>query len=315
VRLNPDLRKAERLLRDAKEMVSAELPPTLLLNEHCQVCEFRQRCHDQAVQEDNLTLLRGMGEKELRSHNHKGIFTVTQLSYTFRYRKPRKRAKQHEHPHYHSLQARSIRTGTVHVHGRPSLPRGDTRVYLDIEGIPDRDLYYLVGVVVESGESITHYYYWADDEGGQDAAFTQFVELIGSLPNCVVYHYGNYETSALINMRRKLPPHYQDQLDSISKKAVNLLTIVHRHVYFPTYSNSLKDIAKALGHEWAEPEASGLWSVACRETWERNLDPTLKGRIVQYNKDDCLALKLLHDFLSAVEAGQPSAEGHNGKCP
>src|SRR5262249_36382521 len=63
VRLNADLRRTERLLREAKEMVVAESPSRLILNDHCQVCEFRQRCHDQAVQEDNLSLLRGMGEK------------------------------------------------------------------------------------------------------------------------------------------------------------------------------------------------------------------------------------------------------------
>jgi predicted RecB family nuclease len=175
VRLSPDVRKTERLLREVKEMVGPGSSPSLLLNDHCPVCEYGQRCHDQAVQEDNLTLLREMGEKEVRAYRQKGMFTITQLSYTFRYRKPRKRAKQHDHPHYHSLQARSIRTGTVHVHGRPSLPRADIKAYLDIEGIPDRDLYYLIGVVVESGESISHHYFWANEETEQDASFIQFL--------------------------------------------------------------------------------------------------------------------------------------------
>ena len=75
VRLNADLRRTERLLREVKEMVGAESPPRLILNDHCQVCEFRQRCHDQAVKEDNISLLRGMGEKEVKSYARKGIFT------------------------------------------------------------------------------------------------------------------------------------------------------------------------------------------------------------------------------------------------
>src|SRR5262249_26685665 len=133
VRLRPELREGVRLLRETKEMAGLGSSPSLLLNDHCPVCEYRQRCHDQAVQEDNLTLLRGMGEKEVRAYRQKGMFTVTQLSYTFRYRKPRKRAKQHNHPHYHSLQARSIRTGVVHVHGSPTRPRAGTKVYLDVE--------------------------------------------------------------------------------------------------------------------------------------------------------------------------------------
>jgi predicted RecB family nuclease len=67
VRLSQDLRRAERFLREIKEMAGQGSPPKLILNDHCQVCEFRQRCHDLAVKEDNLSLLRGMGEKEIRA--------------------------------------------------------------------------------------------------------------------------------------------------------------------------------------------------------------------------------------------------------
>ena len=44
VKLNPDHRKAEQVLRGLKDMANSGSPPRLLLNEHCQVCEFRQRC-------------------------------------------------------------------------------------------------------------------------------------------------------------------------------------------------------------------------------------------------------------------------------
>jgi predicted RecB family nuclease len=79
MRLPPDLRQAEQCLRDVQEMTQAVAPPPLILNQHCQVCEFRQRCYDQAVREDNLSLLRGMSEKEIKHHSRKGIFTITQL--------------------------------------------------------------------------------------------------------------------------------------------------------------------------------------------------------------------------------------------
>jgi predicted RecB family nuclease len=46
VRLNPDTRRSERLLRELKEMANPGTPPSLILNNHCPVCEFRQRCHD-----------------------------------------------------------------------------------------------------------------------------------------------------------------------------------------------------------------------------------------------------------------------------
>ena len=67
VRLDAKLyRQAEQVLDEVKRLQQGGEPPRLILNDHCQVCEFRQRCRNQAVQEDNISLLRGVGEKEIR---------------------------------------------------------------------------------------------------------------------------------------------------------------------------------------------------------------------------------------------------------
>ena len=84
VRLDPDPRISERLLAELRQIQGGEALPRLVLNEHCHICEFRQRCHCQAVQEDSISLLRGMKEKEIKGHARKGILTVTQLAHTFR---------------------------------------------------------------------------------------------------------------------------------------------------------------------------------------------------------------------------------------
>src|SRR5262249_40183463 len=87
VKLDADHRQAEQVLRGVKDIAASASPLGLLLNEHCSVCEFRKRCHELALQEDNITLLRGMGAKEVNRYARKGISTVTQLSCTFRLRK------------------------------------------------------------------------------------------------------------------------------------------------------------------------------------------------------------------------------------
>src|SRR5205085_10921199 len=132
------------------------------------------------------------------AYHRKGYFTVTQLSHTFRYRKPRKRARSHAYPHYYSLQARAIRTGIAHLHGLPSIPSSTTRVYLDIEGVPDRDLHYLIGALVETGPDLAYHQFWADRGEEQDDVFCRFAEFVGSLPaESRVFHYGSYESTAL----------------------------------------------------------------------------------------------------------------------
>jgi predicted RecB family nuclease len=316
IRLNPDRRKAERLLQDLKEMAGADSPPRFFLNDHCQVCEFSERCNEQAVGEDNLSLLLGMGEKDISAYNRKGFFTVTQISHTFRYRKPRKRAKVHEYPHYYSLQARSIRTGVVHIHGSPSLPKAGTRVYLDIEGIPDRDLYYLIGAAVEAGESLTHHSFWADREANQEDIFLRFAELVGSLPNdCIVLHYGSYEPTAFKRMQERVQPERRAMIQAVIAKLVNVLSIVHRHVYFPTYSNGLKDIAKLVGHQWTDATGSGIQSICWRTTWERTQEPAAKERLVTYNREDCIALRRVCEFIQCAETARSGAETQDSALP
>src|SRR5206468_3891649 len=105
VRLDAKLyRQAEQMLDEVKRLQAGGEPPKLVLNKHCQVCEFRQRCRKQAEEADDISLLSGVGEKELKRYNRKGIFTLTQLSCTFRPRKRNKRVKRTGHPRYAALQ-------------------------------------------------------------------------------------------------------------------------------------------------------------------------------------------------------------------
>jgi predicted RecB family nuclease len=45
-RFGPALMAAENLLPDAERLQRAEGPPKLLSNDHCRICEFRDRCRD-----------------------------------------------------------------------------------------------------------------------------------------------------------------------------------------------------------------------------------------------------------------------------
>ena len=96
-------------MEEIKAIQGAGTPPPLTLNSHCQVCEFRHRCHAEATAKDDLSLLQGMVEKEMRKYGRRGIFTVTQLSYTFRPSKKSTQAKQKGQLHHHALQALAIR--------------------------------------------------------------------------------------------------------------------------------------------------------------------------------------------------------------
>src|SRR5258708_22149672 len=80
-----------------------------------------------------------------------------------------------------------------------------------------------------------------------------------------------------------------DLVSRLMDSAVNLLAIVYAQVYFPTYSNSLKDIAQYLGFSWSEPVASGLMALQWRRQWEHTHEHELKRKLLTYNAEDCAA--------------------------
>jgi predicted RecB family nuclease len=263
VRLNADLRKTERLLRDLKEMCSAESPPKLMLNDHCQVCEFRKRCHEQALKDDNISLLRGLGEKEVKGYARKGILSVTQLAHTFRPRRRGKRAMPKTNHRYHALQALAVRDKRVYVFGTPQLPEAPVHIFLDIEGNPEEGFDYLIGMIVVEGDKEQHFSFWADSRGQEERIFEQFLAILMRYQAFLVFAYGKYERTFLRRMQSN--PERRASVDRILKSLVNILSVIYSHVYFPTYSNGLKDVGACLGCTWTEPDSSGVQSLVWRK--------------------------------------------------
>jgi predicted RecB family nuclease len=121
------------LLEPLHEWLNHSSPeePSVILNKHCHICQFREQCKAKAIQEDNLSLLDKVTPKIVRQYEKKGIFTVKQLSYLF---KPRKRKKRAKKPppvtHDLKLQALAIRTGKIYLQELPTLIRQETELYL-----------------------------------------------------------------------------------------------------------------------------------------------------------------------------------------
>jgi predicted RecB family nuclease len=143
-------------------LLSSQTAPDLVLNRHCAECEFRDRCRQKAIESNDLSLLSNMTESEWKHFTHKGIFTVTQLSYTFRPRKRPKHMRDRREPYHHSLKALAIREHKIHIVGSPTLAVGGTPVFLDVECVPDRGFYYLIGMRVSKNGSFIQHSFWAD---------------------------------------------------------------------------------------------------------------------------------------------------------
>ena len=181
-------------------LLSSHSPPDLVLNRHCVECEFRARCRQRAAEKDDLSLLRGMTEKERKNLNRKGIFTVTQLSYTFRPRRRPKRLAGNHEKYHHSLKALAIRDRKIYIVGSPELKIEGTPVYLDVEGLPDRDFYYLIGLRVKTARGFEQHSLWADTVDQERRIWADFLGVLSGIDNPVLIHYGRYESIFLKQM-------------------------------------------------------------------------------------------------------------------
>ncbi len=110
---------------------ASQTPPQLVLNKHCAECEFKARCRQIAIEKDELSLLSRMTEEERKQQHNKGIFSVTQLSYTFRARRKPKRLASKPDKYSHALRALALREGKIHIAGRPGLNMHRNPVYLN----------------------------------------------------------------------------------------------------------------------------------------------------------------------------------------
>jgi predicted RecB family nuclease len=274
----PLIKKARRALGEIEKIQNGSSVPPLILNKHCAICEFQEECRTRAVEKNDLSLLKGLTLKDIKRENKRGIFTVSQYSYTFRPRKQRKRMNNTNTRRYHSLQALAIRENKVYVAQLPEMPFAPVRIYLDVEGIPDKEFHYLIGLLISDGSSQNRFSLWANDEAKEQAIWATFLEMVGSFNNFLVFHYGRYESQFIKKMSQRYPTS-GDLAESVGSACVNVLSAIYANIYFPSYSNSLKDIAAVLGFKWSME----------------------KERLIKYNQDDCSALECVVDAIYALQ--------------
>ena len=215
-----------RLTDKIGTLLASPSPPDLILNRHCVECEFQNRCRQKAIEKDDLSLLSGMAEKERTDFNSKGIFTVTQLSHIFRPRRRPQGLRDKRERYHHSLKALAIREKKIHIVGNPEVKIEGTAVYMDVEGLPDRDFYYLIGIRIKAGDSVVEHSFWADGPSDEGSIWRELWSKLTEVENPVLIHYGSFETVFLKRMRQRYgaPPN-----GSLAAKALESLVVVSRH--------------------------------------------------------------------------------------
>jgi len=288
-----------KIEKELIKMMESKTMPPLRLTGHCRVCEFQAGCAAGARDRDDLSLLKGLSVREIEALNKRGIFTVTQYSYSFRPRRARKLQARNIIKHHQSLNALAIRMQTIYVADKQQIPFAKVNVYWDVEGIPEENFYYLIGLLIDDGAGITMHSLWADSKADEKNIWESFLSIIDKYDDYVLFHYGSYEAK-FVRQMTALYGGDSTLLDEVKARSYNVLSAIYGHIYFPTYSNDLKSIATFLGFKWSESDVSGLMSILWRRRWDQAKESKWKEYITIYNHEDCLALQAVQRTIAEM---------------
>ena len=130
-----------------------------------------------------------------------------------------------------------------------------------------------------------------------------FLDALKELDSPKLVSYGAYEIRFLKKMteRWKVIGLDSELVEKVVNESVNLLATMYGRIYFPTYGNSLKDVAHWLGFRWASPHPSGAAAALLRRCWELTSNEQTRRELIVYNADDCHAAEVVSKaILSSV---------------
>jgi uncharacterized protein len=124
-------------------------------------------------------------------------------------------------------------------------------------------------------------------------------------PAALVVHYAPYERTHYKKLQRKYPDIATAEeiaAQFTPPRALDLYNdVVRPSSEWPTLDFSIKSIAKVCGMKWRDADPSGASSIEWFDQWAKSLDPALRQRLLDYNEDDCRALRVVLDRMKTLE--------------
>ena len=302
-----------------EEFVAAGRETTPYPCDHCESCAFLSLCDAWWDETDSLCRVAGVGRREMAKLEPAGITTLAGLVHAAepvglnaeRFGKVQRQAR---------LQLKRRETGVPVYELLP--PHADSGfallpdpspgdLFFDIEGNPFWDeqgsLEYLWGVTDEDDSFDP---LWAHDHRSEQAALEAFVDRVHArlleYPDLHVYHYASYEVTAL----RRLMGRYgtrEAEVDDLLRRGVlvDLLKVVRGGLVASVPGYGLKELEVFLPFERTAEIRDGGTSIVEHERYIQTRDPAILEAIAHYNREDCVATRLLRDWLleRRAEAG------------
>jgi uncharacterized protein len=313
---------AERFIDDMRALAATPtMPPTHYSYSKCGACPYRDLCVPAFEEADEITLNPMVEVRAAHGLIDQGIATLGALAG----KEPGDIAdvpylKGDERKRRAILQARSLKTGDVHILEPVELPQG-TYVHFDVETDPlargGEAEVYLWGCLAPPYTGDDFAYVWKDAGAEADrAAWSGFLDLAWRYrerwPDVRLVHYSDYEAVQI----RRYADRYGDRehpcaawLLSDTGPLLDLRKIVKATLVLPVYSYGLKTVCKTpelVNFKWRLAESGSQWSIVRYYDYLETASPEsaecIKREILTYNEDDVRATQALVEWLETIAA-------------
>ncbi len=129
--------------------------------------------------------------------------------------------------------------------------------------------------------------------------------VLRASPEAIVVHYTNDERTEYRRPQKKYPEVVTaEDIEALftRPRALDLYyDVVKSGSEWPTLDFSIKSIAKVCGFAWRDADPSGASSIEWFDSYAKTGDPALKAWLLEYNEDDCRAMRVVMDTLKTME--------------
>jgi predicted RecB family nuclease len=188
------------------------------------------------------------------------------------------------------------------------LARREVEHHLDLETDPTCDDFcYLHGVLRRrrvNGVDVEDYvHFLAEDPSMERQAFAATVDFLSADPAALITTFSAFERTTYRRLAQRYPEVGPERVEALFQpgRCVDLyFDVILKSTHWPLNSLGLKAVAKHLGFDWDDPDASGAASIRWFVEWSETRDPALLARILRYNMNDTIASRVVFDGAMAL---------------
>ncbi len=294
------LSRMQEVLTECIAILQQENEPEVFISrQRCSLCHWHSHCYALAESTEHLSLIPGVTPSRYEYLQTIGVDSVESLATV----SPETVAEVFgiEVASKLKLQARSLLENRAFLKGDSrniNIPTTSLEIYFDIEAEPNRNLDYLLGILLVNKETKTEEFYpfLAEKPEEEGLIWEQFLHFVSLYPDAPIFHYSEYEVDAVQRLA-KLYRTSPKKIQPLLSRFVDLHEMTIETVTLPVRSYSLKSLAQWLGFQWRDRGVRGDQTVCWYDRWLKSGDRSLLEAILRYNEDDCRATYLLKNWL------------------